>query len=149
MVHTPFVRMVKFQFFEQLPVPSFQYPVVSSLILFLSQFSGFAYYMIGRFVYHHITYTSYFLHLIYFCLKPSLSLWRCFMLLSEEIQFLSHRFPFLSHIRVLCEISLVSRLKHPYNCFSSHFCFLYLFQIKMGIVQFKMGIVQFKMEKLL
>ena len=35
------------------------------------------------------------------------------------------RFPFLSHVNVfLCEISLVCRLKYPYSCFSSHFCFL-------------------------
>ena len=37
------------------------------------------------------------------------------------------RFPFLSCVQAFwCEISLVSRLKYPYSCFSSHFCFLAL-----------------------
>ena len=35
------------------------------------------------------------------------------------------RFPCFSHVQILsCEISLVCRLKYPYSCFSSHFCFL-------------------------
>ena len=35
------------------------------------------------------------------------------------------RFLFLSHVQVLsCEISLLCRLKYPYICFSSNFCFL-------------------------
>ena len=35
------------------------------------------------------------------------------------------RFPFLCHFQAfLCEISLVCHLRYPYNCFSSHFCFL-------------------------
>ena len=35
------------------------------------------------------------------------------------------RFPFLSYVHVFSgEMSLVSRLKHPESCFSSHFCFL-------------------------
>ena len=35
------------------------------------------------------------------------------------------KFPFLSHVQVFsCEISLVCRLKFPYNSFSSHFCSL-------------------------
>ena len=35
------------------------------------------------------------------------------------------KFPFLRHVKVFsCEISLVCRLKYPYNCCSSHFCFL-------------------------
>ena len=33
-------------------------------------------------------------------------------------------FPFLSHVQIWREISLVCRLKCPYSCFSSHFCFL-------------------------
>ena len=38
------------------------------------------------------------------------------------------RFPFLSQIQVFsCEMSLVCRLKCPYSCFYSHFCFLVIF----------------------
>ena len=47
-----------------------------------------------------------------------------FVLLLEEIVSLL-RFPFLSHVHFSsCEISLVSHLKRPYSCFSSHLCFL-------------------------
>ena len=49
-VYIPFVRMVKFQFRAQLPVDHQAHPVVSSFILFLSQFAAFAYYVIDRFV---------------------------------------------------------------------------------------------------
>ena len=35
------------------------------------------------------------------------------------------KFPFLSHVQVLsCEMLFISRLKRPWSCFSSHFCFL-------------------------
>ena len=35
------------------------------------------------------------------------------------------RFPFFSHLQVFsCETLLISRLKRPQSCFSSHFCFL-------------------------
>ena len=35
------------------------------------------------------------------------------------------RFSFRSHVQVFsCAISPVCRLKYPYSCFSSHFCFL-------------------------
>ena len=34
-------------------------------------------------------------------------------------------FPFLSHVPVFsCEMLLISHLKGPWSCFSSHFCFL-------------------------
>ena len=34
-------------------------------------------------------------------------------------------FPFLRHVQTFwCEILFVCRLKYPYSCFSSHFCFL-------------------------
>ena len=62
------------------------------------------------------------------------SLWCCFVLLLEGIQFLSS-FPFLSHVQVFsCEISLVCRLKYPYSCFSSHFCFLVIFVLLMFVL---------------
>ena len=38
------------------------------------------------------------------------------------------RFSFLIHVQVFsCKISLACRLKCPYSCFSSHFCFLVIF----------------------
>ena len=43
------------------------------------------------------------------------------------------KFPFLSHVQVLsCEMS-ISRLKRPWGCFPSHFCFL-VFVILLSIV---------------
>ena len=45
------------------------------------------------------------------------------------------RFPFLSHVKVFsCENSLVCRLKCPYSCFSSHFCFLVIIIILMLVL---------------
>ena len=45
------------------------------------------------------------------------------------------RFPLLSHVHVFsCEISLVCRLKCPYSCFSSHFCFLLIFVLLMHLL---------------
>ena len=44
------------------------------------------------------------------------------------------KFPFLSHVQVLSrEMLFISRLKRPWNCFSSHFCFL-VFVILLSIV---------------
>ena len=44
------------------------------------------------------------------------------------------KFPFLSHVQVLsCEMLFISRLKRPWSCFSSHFCFL-VFVILLSIV---------------
>ena len=35
------------------------------------------------------------------------------------------RFPFLCHVHVFsCKMTLVSHLKRPWDCFTSHFCFL-------------------------
>ena len=34
------------------------------------------------------------------------------------------RFPFLSHIHVFSSEMFIGRLKRPWSCFSSHFCFL-------------------------
>ena len=44
------------------------------------------------------------------------------------------KFPFLSHVQVLsCEMLFISRLKRPWSCFPSHFCFL-VFVILLSIV---------------
>ena len=34
------------------------------------------------------------------------------------------KFPFLNHVQVFSCGMFISRLKHPYSCISSHFCFL-------------------------
>ena len=70
------------------------------------------------------------LYLLFCCVLPILALiWLVLMALfyasirSDSVSLL--KFPFLSHIHVFsCEMLLVSRLKCPYGCFSSHFCFL-------------------------
>ena len=50
----------------------------------------------------------------------------CVTVRRDSVSFL--RFPFLSHVQVLpCNMSLVCRLKCPYSCLSSHFCFLIIF----------------------
>ena len=80
------------------------------------------------------TYICYFVGSYLFSLLYNWSLWCCFVLLSEEIQFHS-KFPFLGHVhvffRVRCRsfvrLSFVCCLKYPYNCFSSHICFLFTF----------------------
>ena len=44
------------------------------------------------------------------------------------------RFPFLSLVQVFsCEMMFICRLKRPYSCFSSYFCFLFIV-IQMSIV---------------
>ena len=65
-VHKPFVFMAKLQFLAQFPVNYFAHPVVPSLILLLSFFAAFTYYVIDRFV-SLITYptSAVFLRLIY------------------------------------------------------------------------------------
>ena len=79
------------------------------------------------------------LHLLFCCILSILALiWLVLMALfcaairRESGSLLM--FPFLSHVRVLsCEILFISRLKRPWSCFPSHFCFL-LFVILLSIV---------------
>ena len=73
------------------------------------------------------------LHLLFCCILSILALiWLVLMALfctairRDSVSLL--RFPFFSHVHIFsCEMSLVSRLKHPYSCFSSHFYFLVIF----------------------
>ena len=69
-------------------------------------------------LYHHITYISRFVASYLLLLWYVWSLWRCFELLLEEIQFFSHVHVFS------CEILHVICLKRQLSCFSSHFSFL-------------------------
>ena len=79
------------------------------------------------------------LHLLFCCALCILALiWLVLMALfcaairRDSVSFL--KFPFLSHVQVLsCEMLLISRLKRPWSCFSSHFCFL-VFVILLSIV---------------
>ena len=73
--------------------------------------------------------SPYYQHLLFCCVLSILALiWLVFMALfcasvrRDTVSFLT--FPVLSRVHVFpCEMSLVSRLKRPYRCFSSHFSF--------------------------
>ena len=57
----------------------------------------------------------------------------------DSVSFL--RFFFLNHVLVFsCKMSLVSRLKRPYSCFSSHFCFLVIV-VQLSLVLFLVAAV--------
>ena len=79
------------------------------------------------------------LHLLFCCVSSILALiWLVLMALfftairRDSVSLI--KFPFLSHVNVLwCEMLFISRLKRPWNCFSSHFCFL-VFVILLSIV---------------
>ena len=58
--HIPSVPVVKFKLLAQFPVDHLPYLVVCSLILCLRLLTAFAYNMIDRFVYQHMTYICYF-----------------------------------------------------------------------------------------
>ena len=73
------------------------------------------------------------LHLLFCCVLSILALiWLVFTALScaafwrDSVSLL--KFSFLSHMQVLSsEILFISRLKRPWSCFPSHFCFLVFF----------------------
>ena len=66
------------------------------------------------------------LHLLFCCFDIVLMTLFSAAISRDSIFFL--RLPFLNNFQVFfCEISLVCRLKCPWSCFSSHFCFLVIF----------------------
>ena len=79
------------------------------------------------------------LHLLFCCILSILALiWLvpmalfCAAIRRDSVSLL--KFPFLSHVQVLsCEMLFISRLKRPWSCFPSHFCFL-VFVILLSIV---------------
>ena len=79
------------------------------------------------------------LHLLFYCILSILALvWLvliapfCAAIWRDSVSRL--KFPFLSHVQVLSSKMLfISRLKRPWSCFSSHFCFL-VFLILLSIV---------------
>ena len=55
------------------------------------------------------------------------------------------RFPFLSSVQIFsCEISFVYQLKCPYNCFSSHFCFLVIV-VLLILLLFLVSVISFSL----
>ena len=130
-VHIPFVCMNKFKFLARFSVDHF---VPSSCA---------PSYTLGAHIYcirllcdwsfcicHPIIYIYNFLRLINTCLdiiSPYGFFLFCFLLLSEEIQFLSKDFLFLA----ISKISLVCHLKCPQSYLSSHFRFLVIFILLM------------------
>ena len=72
-------------------------------------------------LYYHITDACYFAIFV-FTLFVHMALF-CVAIRRDSFSLL--RFPFLRHAQTSSwEISLVCRFKYPYNCFSSHICFL-------------------------
>ena len=73
--------------------------------------------------------SSYMLHLLFYYVLSILALiilvqlaLFCASIRRDSVSLL--RFPFLSHVQVFSyEMLLISRLKRPTSCFSSHFCF--------------------------
>ena len=81
------------------------------------------------------------LHLLLCCVLSILTLiWLVLMALfcatirRDSVSLL--KFPFLSHVQVLsCEMLFISRLKRPWSCLSSHFCYQ-VFVILLSIISF-------------
>ena len=91
-------------------------------------------------LYQNIIYIYFFVAYCQFCLIYGSFGWRCFMLLSKEIQ------SQVSLSQVLpTEISFLCRLLCPYNCFSSHFCFLVIFALMMLVLSmlFLVAVISF------
>ena len=108
----PFVRMAKFKLLAQFPVDHLSYLIVSSFFFFLFFFCSFCVNLLHSFIIGFIvsSVSPYILHLLFYCV---LNYFRFNIAgLHDIVQIFS------------CEISLVCRLKYPYSCFSSHFCFL-------------------------
>ena len=136
-VHTLFVCMVKFKFLALFPVDHIPLPVVSALLFFLRQFEAFTYHVIDRSSlsphYQHLLFCCGLSNLFFFDIAgPYMML---FLATVRRDSVFLVRFPFLSHVQVFSyEISLVCRLKCPYCCFTSHFCFLVIFVLLMLVM---------------
>ena len=121
-VHIPFVRKVKFHLLAQFPVDHHTHSVIYSFCANLLQ--SLIMLLIVSCQSPHKK------HLLFRCVLSILALiWLVLMALFctaicwDSVSLLRFNFP--SHVHVFpCEISRVSRLKRPWSCFSSHFCFL-------------------------
>ena len=94
-------------------------------ITFPLEFAALAYHVVNFLnLYHHLTYTCYYVVSYLFCYSITgpyplfyAAIWK------DSVSLIN--FPFCSHAQVFqSDISSVCRLKYPYSCFSSHFCFL-------------------------
>ena len=124
-VHIPLVRVVKFKLLAQFLVDNL--PTLSCLLLY-SFCASFLHSLNMLLIVSSLL--PHNLYLLFCCVLSILALiWLFLMALffvairRDSVSLL--RFPFLSNIHVFSwEMSLVSRIKRPVNCFSSHFCFL-------------------------
>ena len=101
------------------------HPVVSRLTLFTLSCCIRLWRDQSFLVYHHITYSCYFVVSYLILLLHSLSLWRCLELLLEEIQLLSQAFPFRS-------TSKFSRVRFRlvyYHYYYFYYYFIYLISL--------------------
>ena len=143
-VHIPFFfRVVKFQTFAQFPVDHLA-NTGATLLHSLNMW------LIISFLSPHN------LHLLFCCILSILALiilvliaLFCAAFRSDSVSL--KRFPFFSHVQVFsCEMSLVFRLKCPYDYFSFHFCFLFIFVLLILVlsVLFLVAVVSFSMLSL-
>ena len=126
-VHIPFVGMVKFKFLAHFPVDHLVHP---SCLAFYSFCASLLHLVIMWLMVSSLSSQS--LHLLFCCILSILALiWLVLMTLfcaairRNSVSLL--KFLFLCHFRVLSGEMFISRLKYPWICFSSHFCFLVFF----------------------
>ena len=129
-VHIPFVGMIKIKFLADFPVPT------QSCLAFYSFCANLLHSLIMWLMVSSLS--SHGLHLLFCCVLSILTLiWLVLMALfcaAIRRDFISLlKFPFLSHVQILSYEMFISRLKRPWSCFSSHFCFL-IFFILLSIV---------------
>ena len=117
-MHIQFVGMVKSIFLAHFLVDHLAQPVMSSLVFLLYQFAAFANYVTAKSAF------AILLRLIYprFDMIGIMALF-CIAIRRDSVSLL--KLTFLSHVQVLsCVMLFISRLKCPWSCFPSHFCFL-------------------------
>ena len=122
-VRIPFGRMFKFQFLAQFPVDHLPHPVMSCLAVFCTNLlhSLIIWLIVSSLL-------PYNMHLLFCCFLSifalTKSLWRRFVLLLKEIQFLPWDFPCIAMSRFSRVQSHVCLSKYPYSCFSTLIYFL-------------------------
>ena len=125
-VHIAIIRIVKFKLLAPSRLITFltQWCLVLNSFCANSQHSLTVWLIVSSLLPHNI-------HLLFFCHLSILALKLlvlmtlfCAAIKKDSVSFI--KFPFLSHVQFFsCKI--VSRLKYPYNSFSSHFCFLVIY----------------------
>ena len=113
-VHIPYVRKVKFQFLAQFSVDHFAHSIWTNLL------HSLMWVIVSSLSPHN-------LQLLFCCVLSIFALiWLvlitlfCGTIRRDWVSLV--RFPFLNHVHVFsCEMLLISRLKFPQSCFSSHF----------------------------